>query len=97
MNPYEAPQTKTASAVTAKATMTASTTLAGLQLGQTATIRELAGTDSITMRLLEMGLIPGTAVKLIGKAPLGDPLEFELRGYRLSLRKTEALRVAIDL
>jgi len=49
------------------------------------------------MRLLEMGLIPGTTITLVGKAPLGDPLEYELRGYRLSLRKTEAQRVAIHL
>ncbi len=84
-NPYEAPQT------------VSKTTLAELRIGQTGTVSELAGTDSISARLLEMGLIPGTTVTLIGKAPLGDPLEFELRGYRLSLRKTEAARVAINL
>jgi len=82
MNPYEAPQA-------------AAVTLADLQVGQVGTITDLAGSDSITARLLEMGLIPGTTVSLIGKAPLGDPLEFELRGYRLSLRKSEAQRVAI--
>ena len=97
MNPYDAPQTKITSAGTATAPFATAATLAGLQLRQTATIREIAGSDSITMRLLEMGLIPGTTVTLVGKAPLGDPLEFELRGYRLSLRKSEAQRVRIDL
>ena len=82
-NPYEAPHT------------TAANTLAELRIGQTATVTQLAGSDSISARLLEMGLIPGTTVTLIGKAPLGDPLEFELRGYRLSLRKSEAERVSI--
>jgi ferrous iron transport protein A len=70
--------------------------LSELRVGQAAEIRNVNGTDSITARLLEMGLIPGTTISLVGKAPLGDPLEFELRGYRLSLRKTEAQRVAIE-
>ena len=48
------------------------------------------------MRLLEMGLTPGVEVALVGAAPLGDPLELELRGYRLSVRRTEAARVEID-
>jgi ferrous iron transport protein A len=84
-NPYETPHTQ------------AAVTLADLRAGQTGTVVELTGTDSISARLLEMGIIPGTSITLIGKAPLGDPLEFELRGYRLSLRKTEAQRVAITM
>ena len=50
------------------------------------------GDDAASVRLLEMGLTPGTEVALIGRAPLGDPLELELRGYRLSLRRLEAVR-----
>ncbi len=49
------------------------------------------------MRLLEMGLTPGVEVAMIGVAPLGDPLELELRGYRLSVRRSEAARVQINL
>jgi Fe2+ transport system protein FeoA len=45
---------------------------------------------------MEMGLTPGASVRLIGIAPLGDPLELEVRGYRLSLRKSEAARVELD-
>jgi ferrous iron transport protein A len=45
---------------------------------------------------MEMGLTPGVELRLIGAAPLGDPLELEVRGYRLSVRKSEAQRVAVD-
>jgi len=55
----------------------------------------VAGDDAIAIRLMEMGLIDGEEIELLGYAPLGDPIEFELRGYRLSLRKNEALRVTI--
>ena len=72
-------------------------TLADLTIGRTALVQQIAGTDDVSMRLLEMGLTPGSEVELIGVAPLGDPLEFSVRGYRLSLRKTEASRVAVEL
>jgi Fe2+ transport system protein FeoA len=42
-----------------------------------------------------MGVTPGVEIRLVGKAPFGDPLELELRGYRLSIRRQEAARVAI--
>ena len=71
-------------------------TLADLNVTDQATVAEIDGQDEIALRLLEMGLTPGTQVTLIGTAPLGDPLEFEIRGYRLSLRRTEATRVTID-
>jgi ferrous iron transport protein A len=71
--------------------------LADLTLGQSAVVQTIDGQDAVTARLLEMGLIPGTAIKLLGSAPLGDPLEFQIRGYRLSLRKNEASRVTIQL
>jgi ferrous iron transport protein A len=69
------------------------TTLAELPIGQTATVKSIEGQDEIAIRLLEMGLTPGVEVKLIGSALLGDPVELEVRGYRLSLRKAEAKRV----
>jgi ferrous iron transport protein A len=52
--------------------------------------------DEIGMRLLEMGLTPGVELSLVGVAPLGDPMEFQVRGYRLSLRKTEASRIEVE-
>ena len=57
---------------------------------------QVEGTDGISQRLLEMGLTPGTQVRLLGMAPLGDPLELELRGYRLSVRRSEAARVEVE-
>jgi len=44
-----------------------------------------------------MGLTPGVEIRLIGAAPLGDPLELDVRGYRLSVRKSEAARVEVEL
>ena len=72
-------------------------TLADLKIADQAIVIEVVGQDEISLRLLEMGITPGTQLTLVGTAPLGDPLEFELRGYRLSLRKTEAGRVSIDV
>lgn len=74
-----------------------SLSLADLKVGQSAKVLAIDGTDAISARLLEMGVIPGTEISLFGTAPLGDPLEFELRGYRLSLRKTEASRVQVEV
>ncbi len=70
-------------------------TLSDLRPGHQARVIEVQGSDEITQRMLEMGLIPGTLVRLLGAAPLGDPIELELRGYRLSVRKAEAARVQI--
>jgi len=58
---------------------------------------EVAGDDAVAVRLMEMGLTDGEEVTVIGFAPLGDPIEYSIRGYRLSLRKTEASRVSVTL
>ena len=47
-------------------------------------------------RLREMGLLPGTEVRLIRRAPLGDPLEFSVRGSLLSLRQSEAELIVVE-
>jgi ferrous iron transport protein A len=73
-----------------------SRTAAELRVGERARVVRVDGMDEISMRLLEMGLTPGVELELLGKAPLGDPLEFELRGYRLSVRIAEARRVAVS-
>ena len=54
-----------------------------------------ASTFEIRERLLEMGLTKGTSVEVIRLAPLGDPIEIKIRGYRLSLRRKEAEAVII--
>lgn len=70
--------------------------LADLAVGQQARVVRVTEADEISLRLLEMGLTPGVVVKCLGRAPLGDPLEFEVRGYRLSVRKSEAERVEVS-
>jgi ferrous iron transport protein A len=70
--------------------------LANLSVGQRARVSVVTGTDEVSTRLLEMGLTPGVEVAVIGAAPLGDPLELEVRGYRLSVRRSEAARVEIS-
>ena len=54
------------------------------------------GDDAIAVRLMEMGLTDGEAVRVIGQAPMGDPIEISIRGYKLSLRKIEAARISVD-
>ena len=70
--------------------------LTELSLGEHARVLKINGSDRIAQRLLEMGLTPGVDVSLIGVAPLGDPLELELRGYRLGVRRSEAARVEVE-
>lgn len=69
--------------------------LADMSEGQSATIAEISGDDSVSIRLMEMGLTDGERIRLVGRAPLGDPLEISIRGYRLSLRLSEAARVLV--
>ncbi|MCA9103671.1 MAG: ferrous iron transport protein A [Planctomycetales bacterium] len=67
-----------------------------LKVGESGRVVEIAGGDETSVRLLEMGLTPGVVVERVGTAPLGDPLEFQLRGYRLSLRRSEADLVTVE-
>jgi ferrous iron transport protein A len=69
---------------------------AKLPVGRSGHVIRVIGTNDISRRLLEMGVTPGVEIRRLGSAPLGDPLEFELRGYRLSLRKTEAQQIEIQ-
>ena len=71
-------------------------TLDQISRGSIARILDVTGEDSLAVRLMEMGLIEGVEIELIGSAPLGDPLEFSVRGYRLSLRAGEAKRVIVE-
>ena len=71
-------------------------TLADMVVGGRAKVAKVHGQPALRHRLLEMGMTPGCRVRLVRVAPLGDPLDFELRGYHLSLRRDEARNVAID-
>jgi ferrous iron transport protein A len=71
-------------------------TLNSLQPGESGTIDNITTNDpKLKMRLLEMGLLKGTTVEVVRYAPLGDPIEIKIRGYRLSIRKVEAESVGI--
>lgn len=72
------------------------TTLNHLIPGERGTVENIAAsTPSLRRRLLEMGLTRGTAIQLIRVAPMGDPIEISVRGYRLSLRREEASSILI--
>ncbi len=70
--------------------------LSELAVGASAVVREFPKTGAGFVRLREMGLLIGTRITLVRAAPLGDPLEFKLRGYHLSLRKSEAEQILIE-
>ena len=71
-------------------------TLDKLPKGRTAVIEAVLGQkDALRRHLLEMGLTPGTEITLIKAAPLGDPLEFKIRGYELTLRLKDAQNIQI--
>lgn len=64
--------------------------LTSLGVGQSGTVAEIKLPPERRGRILEMGLLVGTGVELVRFAPLGDPVEIKVRGYNLSLRKTDA-------
>lgn len=74
--------------------------LSSLRVGEGAEVERVEASTSadergITMRLLEMGLVPGTHVSVVKIAPFGDPMELRVRGYDVSLRRAEASRVRV--
>ena len=71
-------------------------TLADLQINKSGKIISISGQGATRQHLLDMGIIPGTVVQFIKLAPLGDPMEFKLRGYSLTLRKNDAKTIAIE-
>ena len=71
--------------------------LGRLPVGAVAVVRAVKGERAIARRLLEMGLLPGTEVRIVRMAPLGDPIELALRGYALSIRKAEAMGVTVEV
>lgn len=72
-------------------------TLDLLPLGQEAVITAVGGEGALRCRLLDMGLIPKTAVRVEKFAPLGDPIELRVRGYALSLRKEDARNIEVEV
>ena len=72
-------------------------TLDKLKIADTGKVVRVDGADDVRRRLMEMGLTPGATLRVVRFAPLGDPIDIEVRGYHLSLRKQEAMAVQIDI
>ena len=71
-------------------------TLDQLKVGSSAIISAVGGNGALRCRLLDMGLIPHTRVTLQKVAPMGDPIEIQVRGYELTLRVEEALKLEVE-
>ena len=71
-------------------------TLDKLPLGQSAKITAVGGEGTLRLRLLDMGLIPRTEVKIIKVAPMKDPIELFVRGYSLTIRLDDAKNISVE-
>ena len=71
-------------------------TLAQLAPGDRAKVAKVAGDAEAARRLMEMGLMRGTSVEVVRRAPLGDPLEVKVRGFMLTLRLAEARHIEVE-
>ena len=72
-------------------------TLDQFKVGETGLIKRVEGEGRLRRRLFDMGVTPGATVYLRKKAPLGDPLEITIRNYELTLRKSEACLVILEV
>ena len=70
--------------------------LSELQSGQSAVIEKVGGEGALRQHFLDMGVIPGCMITLVKFAPMGDPIEFRLRGYELTLRKADAEKILVS-
>ncbi len=66
-------------------------------IGESGTVKKVSGEGNIRRRLLDMGITPGAEVFMRKKAPLGDPIEITVRNYELTLRKTEAECILLEV
>ena len=71
-------------------------TLKDAKVGETVTVAKLHGEGPVKRRIMDMGLTKGTEVHVRKVAPLGDPIEITVRGYELSIRKSEAENVVVE-
>ncbi len=66
-----------------------------LKPGETGTVVSLSCTGALRRRIIDMGITPGAAIRMMKAAPFGDPLEINVRGYELSIRKSEAGQIIV--
>ena len=70
-------------------------TLAQLPVGKEGVIEAVGGAGNLRCRFLDMGLIPGTKVKVLKMAPMGDPIQIHLRGYDITIRKEDGDKIIL--
>ena len=71
-------------------------TIDDLQIGQQGIISVVGGEGALRLRFLDMGLIPGTRVLLQKVAPMGDPIQIQVRGYELTIRREDARMIGLQ-
>ena len=71
--------------------------LSELKPGEEGVVVRVEGPPALRRRLMEMGIVRGTKIKMVRRAPLGDPIEYEVKGYNLSLRAEEADGVYVEV
>lgn len=70
--------------------------LSDLPLGVASVIRHVGCDRRVARRLMELGLLPGTRIRVVRRAPMGDPIELRVRGFSLSIRKADAAAVVVE-
>ena len=71
-------------------------TLRDLEVGQSGKIHRIRTTGALKQRFMDMGITKGVEAKILKIAPLGDPIEIEIRGYNLSVRKDDAAKIELE-
>lgn len=71
-------------------------TLKDVKIGETVTVTKLNGTGPLKRRIMDMGVTKGASIYIRKVAPLSDPIEVTIRGYELSLRKSDAEHIIVE-
>jgi ferrous iron transport protein A len=71
-------------------------TLNEVPVGKTVKVVKLLGEGPLKRRIMDMGILKGTEITVVKIAPIGDPIEVNLRGYALSIRKSEAANIEVE-
>lgn len=71
--------------------------LSELKPKESGEVKRISGEGTLHRRLLDMGIIKGTRIEVVKVAPLGDPVDVKVKGYHLSLRKTEAAQIFVEV
>ncbi len=72
-------------------------TLDQIAIGDRAVVRRINGQGALRRRIMDMGITPGAEIEMVKTSPLGDPVEYLVRGYHLSLRRSEAQMIEIEM